>query len=194
MTKKAVVERRQVLLDGFFHVEEATVSFELQSGAMSPPVRRLSLTRDLAAAMLINNVARGTVVLVRQFRYSALEHGAGWLTEIVAGLIDPGENAEQAIRREAVEEAGYEIAKLEQITTFYTTPGICSERIALFYGETRGDMPVGKGGGLAAEGEDIEVVEVPYAEAFAMIDRGEIVDGKTLIALLWLKDKLRGAP
>ena len=77
------------------------------------------------------------------------------------------------------------------ITTFYTTPGFCSERIALFYGETRDAEPASKGGGLAEEGEDIEVLELPYADAFAMLDRGEIVDGKTLIGLLWLRNVLR---
>jgi ADP-ribose pyrophosphatase len=189
MARKVQIQSRRVLLDGFFHVEDVDVAFELRTGAMSPPVQRLSLKRDLAAALLLDNKAHGTVILVRQFRYASLEHDGGWLTEVVAGLIDKGETAEQAIRREAVEEAGYEVRSIEPITTFYTTPGICSERIALFYGETDAE-PVSKGGGLAEEGEDIEVLEVPYAEAFAMIDRGEIIDGKTLIALLWLKSRM----
>ena len=189
MSRKAVVEQRRVLLDGFFHVEDVDVSFEKRDGTMSAPVRRLSLKRALAAALLLDNKAKGTVVLVRQFRYSTLADGTGWLTEVVAGLIDAGETAEQAIRREAVEEAGYDVGRLEPITTVFTTPGICSERIALFYGETASAAPTHAGVGLAEEGEDIEVLEIPYAEAFAMIDRGEIVDGKTLIALLWLKNK-----
>jgi ADP-ribose pyrophosphatase len=187
---KADVLSRKVLLDGFFHVEDAEISFALRGGGMSKPVHRLNLKRDLAAALLIDNKAKGCVVLVRQFRYSTLAADSGWLTEVVAGLIDEGENAEQAVRREAVEEAGYEVGAIEKITTFYTTPGICSERIALFYGQTTTAEPVAPGGGLAEEGEDIEILEIPYAEAFAMIDRGEIVDGKTLIALLWLKNKL----
>jgi nudix-type nucleoside diphosphatase (YffH/AdpP family) len=188
---KAVVEKCRVLLDGFFHVEEVDVSFELRQGAMSSAVRRLNLKRKLAAALVLVNPAKQTVILVRQFRYAALEHGNAWMVEVVAGLIDAGESPEAAIRREAVEEAGYDVGKLELITTFFTTPGLSSERIALFYGETKGAEPVAKGGGLAAEGEDIEVLELPYAEAFAMLDRGEIVDGKTLIGLLWLKDKLQ---
>lgn len=190
MNRKAVVESRRVLLDGFLHVEEVNVSFELHSGGMSKPVRRLNLKRDLAAGVLLVNKAKGAVILVRQFRYSALEHGTAWLTEIVAGLIDDGETPEQATCREAVEESGYDVGHLEPITTFYTTPGICSERIALFYGETASAEPAGCGGGLAGEGEDIEVLELPYAAAFAMLDRGEIVDGKTIIALQWLRLKL----
>jgi ADP-ribose pyrophosphatase len=189
MARKVDVLDRRVLLDGFFLVEDVDVSFELHTGGMSPPVKRLSLKRDLAAALLLDNTAHGTVILVRQFRYASLEQDGGWLTEIVAGLIDEGETAEQAVRREAVEEAGYQVGALEPITTFYTTPGICSERIAMFYGVTDAE-PVAAGGGLAHEGEDIEVLEVPYAEAFAMIERGEIVDGKTLIALMWLKNRM----
>jgi ADP-ribose pyrophosphatase len=188
---KAVVEKCRVLLDGFLHVEEVDVSFELHKGGMSPAVRRVNLKRKLAAALVLVNLAKQTVILVRQFRYAALEHGNAWMVEVVAGLIDAGESPEAAIRREAVEEAGYDVGKLEPIATFYTTPGFSSERIALFYGETKGAEPASKGGGLAEEGEDIEVLEVPFAEAFAMVDRGEIVDGKTLIGLLWLKQKLQ---
>lgn len=189
--KKAIVESCRVLLDGFFHVEEVQVSFELRRGGMSQPVRRFNLKRKLAAALVLVNRARERVILVRQFRYGALEYGPGWLIEIIAGLIDEGETPQDAIRREAEEEAGYRIGHLEPITTIYTTPGLSSERIALFYGETAGAEPASRGGGLIAEGEDIEVLALSYDEAFAMVDRGEIVDGKTLIGLYWLREKLR---
>jgi nudix-type nucleoside diphosphatase (YffH/AdpP family) len=190
---KAVIAACRVLLDGFFHVEEVQVSFELRGGGMSPPVRRLNLKRKLAAALVLVNRARERVILVRQFRYGAMEYGPGWLTEIVAGLIDEGETPEAAICREAEEEAGYQIGHLEPITTIYTAPGFSSERIALFYGETAAAEPVSRGGGLADEGEDIEVLELSYDDAFAMVDRGEIIDGKTLIGLYWLREKLRKA-
>lgn len=189
---KAIVERCETVLGGFLKVEEAHVSFELTKGGMSPTVKRVNVVRNDAVAGLVVNKVRGTVVLVRQFRYSALSRGNAWLTEVVAGLIDEGETPEQAIRRETVEEVGYKTGALEEIIRFFPTPGFCSERIVLYYAETAQAEPEGNGGGLIDESEDIEIVEVPYAEAFTMLDRGEIVDGKTLIALLWLRNKLAG--
>ncbi len=131
------------------------------------------------------------MILVNQFRYATLSRGGGWMTECVAGLIDAGEAPEVAIRREILEEAGYEIEKLERISCFYPTPGITSERIILFYAETRGDGPVAKGGGLAEEGEDIKVLELPLEEALRQVESGEIADAKTIIGLMWLREKVR---
>jgi ADP-ribose pyrophosphatase len=191
---QAVIEKYRLLLNDFFKVEEAFVSFEQRDGRMSPPVRRLDLKRDDAVCALLVNKAHGTLILVRQFRYAALSRGEAWPLELIAGLIDEGESPEEAIRREILEEAGYAVGPLTRHFTFYPSPGITSERGILYYGETDGDKPVAKGGGLAEESEDIEVVEMPFAEAFAMLDRGEIVDGKTLIGLLWLREKLRTTP
>ncbi len=190
---KAVIHKQGLLLDDFFKVEEAQVSYQQRDGTMSPPVRRLDLKRGDAVSALVVNKARGTVILVRQFRYATLARDAGWLTETVAGLIDTGETPEAAVRREILEEVGYDVERLETISRFYPTPGITSERIILYYAETKGDAPVSQGGGLADEHEDIEVIERPFAEVFAMLDRGEIVDGKTLIALMWLREKVQTA-
>lgn len=127
--------------------------------------------------------------MIRQFRYAAVSKAGGWLTETVAGLVDPGETPEDAVRREILEEAGYDIERLERIFCFYPTPGITSERIILYYAETRGNGPVAKGGGLAHENEDIRVLELPLGEALAQLDRGEIVDAKTIIGLMWLRER-----
>lgn len=191
--KKVDVLSRRLLLDGYFKVEEAMVSVEKSDGSMSAPFRRLDFLRHDAVCAVIVNKAKGTVILVRQFRYGALSRDQAFPLEIVAGLIDEGEAPEEAIRREILEEAGYAIGPLTKLSTFYPSPGITSERGILFYGETEGAEPVAAGGGLAEESEDIEVVEIPYAEAFAMVARGEIYDGKTIIGLLWLKDMLRSA-
>lgn len=190
--KRTVIQSLKTLLDGFFRVDEAMVSFEKTDGTMSAPVRRLDLVRKDAVCALVVNKAKGTVVLVRQFRYGALSRDQAYPLELVAGLIDAGEAPVDAIRREILEETGFAVGPLTQLFTFYPSPGITSERGLLFYGETLGSVPVEAGGGLADETEDIEVVELSYAEAFAMLDSGEIYDGKTLIGLLWLKTTLQG--
>ena len=190
MPQKAIIESRKLLLDGFFKVETAQVSYQRFDGTMSEAVQRLDLVRNDAVAAVLVNKARGSVILVRQFRYATLSKGEGWLTEAVAGLIDKDEAPDDAVRREILEETGYEVDRLERIICFYPTPGITSERIVLYYAETRGAAPVAAGGGLAAEHEDIQVVELPLAEAFAQLDRGEITDGKTLIGLMWLRERL----
>lgn len=191
MSRKAVVSERRLLLDDFFQVEEVQVSFEKRDGTMSGPVRRLDFIRADAVCALVVNKARGSIVLVRQFRYAGLARGHGWPVELVAGLIDAGEAPGAAIEREILEETGYAVEKVECVMAFYPSPGITSERGILFYTETAGAEPVAAGGGLAEESEDIEVLEMPLAEAFAMLDRGEIIDSKTLIGLMWMREKMR---
>jgi len=188
--RKVVIDKRALLLDDYFKVEAVQVSYEKFDGTMGAPVRRLDLVRGDAVAAVLFNKARQCVILVNQFRYATLSLGGGWMTEVVAGVVDEGELPEDAIRREILEEAGYEIEKLERISCFYPTPGITSERIILFYAETRGDGPVAKGGGLAEEGEDIKVLELPLDEALRQVKSGEIADAKTIIGLMWLKARV----
>jgi len=190
MIRKVDIEQRALILDDLFKVEEALVSFEKFDGTMSAPVRRLDLVRGDAVAAILFNRVRRRAVLIRQFRYATLSRGEGWITETVAGLIDEGETPEQAVRRETLEEAGYEIEPPRLIACYYPTPGVTSERLFLYYAETRGEAPIAKGGGLAEEHEDIEVVELPLDEAFAELDRGAFADGKTIIGLMWLRRHL----
>ncbi len=191
MDHKVDIRKRALLLDGFFKVEEAHVSYEKFDGTMCSPVRRLNLARGDAVASVLYNRARQRVILVNQFRYATLSKGTGWMTELVAGVVDEGETPEDCVRREILEEAGYDIEKLERIYCFYSTPGITSERIFLYYAETRGDRPVAAGGGLAHEHEDIQVLEVPLDKALGQIESGEIADAKSIIGLLWLQERLK---
>ena len=104
------------------------------------------------------------------------------LLEAPAGLLD-GDDPETAIRREAEEETGYRVDAVTFLGEYFMSPGSVTERIAFFSGSYRAGERVSEGGGLAGEGEDIEVVEVTLSEAVAMVERGEIVDGKTVLLL-----------
>ena len=190
MDRKVVIEKRELILDDYFKVEEVYVSHQKFDGTMSLTFRRLNLKRGDAVAVVLFDRIRQRVILIRQFRYPTYTRGMGWMTEAVAGLVDEGETPEEAARREILEEAGYEIDTLQPISTFYVSPGVMSERLFLYYAEIRGDGPVAKGGGLAEENEDIQVLELTLAETFRQLECGEIADAKTIIGLMWLKERV----
>lgn len=137
------------------------------------------------AAVLLYNRAQGTVLLTRQFRLPALLKGSpdGLLIEASAGLIEPGDDPEACARREVEEETGLRLGPLQPVFQAYMSPGSVSQRLHLFCAE----YPPGQArawGGLAEEGEDIEVLELSLAQALAMVYDGRIEDGKTIMLLL----------
>ena len=189
MRKVVIVETKRIL-DDFFKVEEARLRYEQFDGNMSPVVRRLNFERGDSVAALIFNPRTQHIVLVNQFKYPTYEKGPGWITEVVAGMIDRGETPETAARREIAEETGYAVTKLERIATFYVSPGGSSERITLYYVEIDDSAKTDCGGGVASEQEDIVTVELPFAEALSGVRSGSIVDAKTIVGILWLQNRL----
>jgi nudix-type nucleoside diphosphatase (YffH/AdpP family) len=187
--KKVEVQQKKRVLDDFFKIDEAVVRFEQFNGQMSPPVRRLNFERGDAAAVLIFNKEAQKVILVNQFRYPTYEKSGGWLIEIVAGMLDKNETPKECIRREVTEEIGYQVETLIPISTFYTTPGGSSERIFLYYQEVINSDRVSRGGGAETEHEDIQIVELSLPDLWEALDTGKIMDAKTIIALLWFKNK-----
>jgi nudix-type nucleoside diphosphatase (YffH/AdpP family) len=124
-----------------------------------------------------------TVILVRQFRYPVYINGYDdLLIEAAAGVLD-GETPEVRIRAEAEEETGFRLGAIRKIFEAFSSPGSVTEKLHFFVAEYDPAMRVGGGGGLADEGEDIEVLELPIDQALAMISDGRIVDAKTIILL-----------
>jgi nudix-type nucleoside diphosphatase (YffH/AdpP family) len=145
------------------------------------------LRRGNAAAILPYDPARGTVLLVRQIRFVTYLNGYQHpLLEVCAGMLDQ-DDPKTAIIREAEEELGYRISSPRHVFDAFMSPGCFSERLSFFVATYGAADHIGRGGGLAAEGEDIEVLEMPLDEAVAMIGRGEIVDAKTMLLLQWAK-------
>src|SRR5262245_30096196 len=189
MPRVEVISSRR-LLDDFFKVDEAQLRFERHNGTMSGVVRRLNFERGDSAAALIVNPKKRTVYLVEQFMYPTLEKVGGWVTTVAAGMIDAGETPEQTIRREILEEAGFEAERIEPIATFFVSPGGSSERIVLFWVLVSEAARKSAGGGVASENEDIKVIETPLDEFLARLSSGGLTDAKTIIAGYWLKDNL----
>jgi nudix-type nucleoside diphosphatase (YffH/AdpP family) len=181
------VRSRRRLLDDFFKVDEAQVSFERFDGSMTPPVRRLVFERGDSVAAVVFDRDAERLLLTEQFRFPTLEKGPGWLLEIIAGMIDAGEQPEESLKREIEEELGYRAHRIEHIAAFYVSPGGSSERIWLYYAEIGAADRVSAGGGLAREQEDIRVVWISLDEASAALKDGKIADAKTLIGLQWFQ-------
>jgi len=188
----------ETLYRGFFSLQRYRLRFEYFDGSWSEPIEREIFERGHAVAVLPYDPERGEVVLIEQFRPGALDAPTGpWLAEIVAGMIEPGESAEEVAHRESDEEAGLAIDELCPLTRYWVSPGGTTESIYLFLGrvdtsriERDADGVVEGQFGLDHEHEDIRVRVVPIDQAVADVEGGRIVAAAPVIALLWL-DRLR---
>ena len=141
-----------------------------------------------AAAVLLYDRARGVVLLVKQFRLGAyLADGALDTIEVCAGMLD-GDDPEICAVREAWEETGVRVAAVRHAFDAYMSPGGMTEKIACFVAPYCAADRIGPGGGVDAD-EDIEIVEIPFDEAVAMIEAGAIRDAKTIALLYYAKAK-----
>ncbi len=173
---------------GYVRIDVYKLTHKVFDQGWSAEISREVLERGHAVAVLPYDADRDKVVLLEQFRiggYTAHDFSP-WQIECVAGVVETGHLPEDTAHREVHEEAGLEIHELEAIHHYLSSPGCTSESIRLYCGQVDAE---GAGGlhGIAHEGEYIRVFTVTAAEAFAMLDRGEIANGMTIIALQWLK-------
>lgn len=191
MTKKIVnILKKETAYNGFLSITRVTLEHSLFAGGMSGPVVREVLERGHSVAVLIRDPVADEVVLVEQFRIGAVESENPWLTELVAGVIEPGEQPEDVARREALEESGAEVSTLEFITHYYCSVGGSTETTIIFYAEIDAEN-VGGIHGVATENEDIRVIKMPTPEFINMLEDSRIHTASLMIAGLWLKNKLR---
>ena len=180
------VTDREASFNGFFSVETLGLRHRLFEGGWSQRFQRELFQRGDAVGVLPWDPVSDEVVLVEQFRVGAIRgDDSPWMLELVAGIVEPGESDALVAQREAEEEAGCRLDRLEPIATFYPSAGACSEQIRLFVGEATVTRP-GTVQGLDSEHEDILVHQMPRDVALGVLDRNEINNGHTLIALQWL--------
>jgi len=187
--QKVEVIDEKLVLDDFFKIIAGRLRFEKYDGSMSEEVRRLSLQRGDAVAVVLYDRAEKKIILVEQFRYpvyKALGNRDGWIIELVAGMVEKGETPEDVVRREVLEEAGCEVEKLDYLGRILPSPGGASERIMLYYAEVA--RWENAGGGLSDEHEDIRLIARPVREVYDMVRRREIEDAKTLVGLWFARD------
>jgi ADP-ribose pyrophosphatase len=186
---KTVLTQR--LHDGFFKVDRYQVEHELFAGGRTEAFSRELFERGEASAVLLYDPKKDLVVLTEQYRIGAAldkQQGSPWLLEVVAGMMEAGESAEEVARREAEEEAGCHLNQLIPISSYWSSPGGTSEKVHLYCALIDS---TGLGGihGLDHEQEDILVRVLPFQVAFDGIESGAINNAATIIALQWLKLK-----
>lgn len=176
------------LSDDWYVLKKYTFELQRQNGEWQRQSREV-YDRGNGATILLYNRERRTVILTRQFRFPTYMNGyPGYLIETAAGLLD-NMDAESRIKAEAEEETGFRLANVQKVLEAFMSPGSVTEKLHFFIAEYTARDKVSTGGGLAAEGEDIEVLEMTFDEALAAIDSGAIVDGKTIMLLYYVAHK-----
>jgi nudix-type nucleoside diphosphatase (YffH/AdpP family) len=185
------IVREEILSDHYLPLKNVTYAQRRHDGELQVQSREVYDSADGAAVLLYNRAHR-SVVLTRQFRIGARLAGHdGFLLEAAAGMLDGADPATRALA-EAREETGYDIDRVEPALQLYASPASTTERLHLFIAEYERARRCGDGGGKPGEGEDIEVVELDFDDALAMIGTGDIVDAKTVLLLMHLERKVLG--
>ena len=179
--------QKELLSDNWYKLEKVQYEFLLANGNWENHTRE-AYDRGNGSTILLYNLKKKSVLLTRQFRLPTYLNGneTGFLIETCAGLLDD-RNPEECIRKEAEEETGYHLHKVEKVFESYMSPGSVTEILYFFIAEYDEKMKMSQGGGVLEEQEEIEVMELPFDEAFDMIRRGTIRDGKTIMLLQHLK-------
>ncbi|MAS25660.1 MAG: ADP-ribose diphosphatase [Oceanospirillaceae bacterium] len=187
VTDDVDIVKTESVFKGFFRIDKVTLKYRLFRGGWTTEFTRELFERGEAVCVLLYDPVRDVVTLVEQFRIGALhDERSPWLLELVAGMVEEGEQYDEVARRETQEEAGCEFYKLLPICRYWVSPGGTSERVQLYCGLIDSD---GVGGihGLEEEHEDIRLVSLPFSQAWDLQEQGAINNAATIMALQWLK-------
>lgn len=172
----------EILSNNWYSLKKYTFDRQRHDGEWQRQTREV-YDRGNGATILLYNRDKKTVILTRQFRFPVFINGhAGDLIEAAAGLLD-NLDAESRIKAEAEEETGFRVSRVEKVFEAYMSPGSVTEKLYFFLAEYHPQDRASAGGGIKAEGEDIEVLELTLDEALKGIEKGLIVDGKTIMLL-----------
>ena len=181
--KNINILKTEILSNNWYTLKKLTFEATQNDGTTITQVRE-AYDRGNGATILLYNKLQGTVILTKQFRIPTYINGNedGMMIECCAGLLDD-DNPEECIRRETEEETGYKLSSVQKVFEVYMSPGSVTEILYFFVAEYASVMKVNEGGGAEDEHENIEVMELPFADSLAMIKTGEIRDAKTIMLL-----------
>jgi len=183
MNSKVRNIKKILLSDNWYTLNKIVFDYKMPNGQWEEQARE-SYDRGNGAVVLLYNKQKQTVILVSQFRMPTYLNGneTGIMIEATAGLLD-GDDPETCVIKEAEEESGFRVKKVEKVFEAYMSPGAVTEILHFYIAEYHDADKVSEGGGLAAEQEDITVMEVGFEKAMDMVYKGEIKDAKTIMLL-----------
>ncbi|MFT5541315.1 MAG: ADP-ribose pyrophosphatase [Glaciecola sp.] len=191
--KDARVLGEETVFEGFFKMKRFQVQYKLFNGGLSRVVNREMFERGHAIAVLPYDPITREFVLIEQFRLGAMATSdSPWLIEVIAGMIEEGEDPDEVCHRETLEEAGIELTELQKVLTYLSSPGGTTERLHIYMAKTDSTSASGVHG-LDSESEDIMVHRVAESDARDWLDNGRIDNAAAIIALQWFflnKNKL----
>jgi GDP-mannose pyrophosphatase NudK len=188
MTRNISIKEEKTLSDNFFPLKTFTYEMEKEDGTKEELTREVYMSAN-GATVLLYNQAKGKVVLTRQFRLPTYlnNNPTGMMLETCAGIVEDDENPNESIIREIKEETGYKLEKATKVFDLYSTPGSVCEKIYYYVAGYNSKEKASEGGGLEEEQEEIEVIEMPFEEAYLKIQTGEIKDAKTVLLLQYAR-------
>ncbi|GAB3774530.1 GDP-mannose pyrophosphatase NudK [Spirosoma horti] len=186
-SERIQITEEKLLSDNWYILKRFTFNYLGKNGQWTTQQRE-AYDRGNGATILLHNPQTDTVILTRQFRLPTFVNGnpTGMLIETCAGLLDD-EGPDDAIRRETEEETGYRIESVQKVMEAYMSPGSVTEKLFFYLTEYTADTERNAGGGI--DEEEIDILELPVSQAYDMVTRGEIMDGKTIMLLQHLRLK-----
>ena len=186
-TKQWELLSEEPIYDGFYSLSQVTFKHTKFNGGWTGVVNREVLNRGNVIGVLAHDPKSDQIALVEQFRFGASHEPENpWLMEVIAGMVEDGEQPEAVAVREAKEEAGLELKNPQLIRQYYSSPSSTSEQVFIFYAQT--DLSSAGGvHGLDAEDEDILVHLFSVDSAIQMLEIGTIKNAISVIAIQWLQ-------
>ncbi|MFD2936987.1 NUDIX domain-containing protein [Spirosoma flavum] len=189
-SERVQITEEKLLSDNWYVLKRFTFNYLGKNGQWTTQQRE-AYDRGNGATILLHNPLADTVILTRQFRLPTFVNGnnnggpsSGMLIEACAGLLD-NDDPETAIIRETEEETGYRIQFVQKVMEAYMSPGSVTEKLYFYIAHYTPDTERNAGGGI--DEEEIDILELTVSQAFEMIKSGEIMDGKTIMLLQYLR-------
>ncbi len=189
MNNQYKIEQQKTVFNGYFQIVKYWLKTTLFQGGWSEPFTREVFERGHAIGVVPYDKANNKLLLVEQFRPGAISTEFDpWVIEPIAGIIEPGEQLDEVVRREAMEEAGVKLNRVEQIYHYLVSPGGTSETLALYVAPCDlGNYQNHQVYGLQHEHEDIKAHLFSLQQAVEQVEQGKINNAMSIIAINWLE-------